>query len=189
MLVQELPFTFEPEGTGGPRSEGLHQSTIIKSIMQKVYPKRFKEAKATDDLPWEKFALGWAWEESLSRSFAELADVVMHPGELELDGIIGTPDGLNVTGDGCLEEYKATYISARNEIKSDKFLHWHMQTKGYLKMLGIQPVVIYRVFFVCGDYQYPIGPLWKSWRVEFEQHDIETNWQLLVRHATNEGWL
>lgn len=185
MRIDQLDFDFRPSGTGGPRSPGVHVSQIVKSIMQILAPKRFDPASG---LNWEKIAAGWAWEEVLGDGFCKLnQDVIQQFGELELDGISGTPDGYN-PNENALEEYKATWASARRDITDDLFYHWLLQTQAYLKMAGLD-TVIFRVFFVCGDYTHPFAPCWRSWRLTFEQSELDANWSVLLRHARKKGWL
>jgi hypothetical protein len=188
MQIVEVPFQLSEDdlqGTGGPRSEGLHQSDLIKSICKTMDPKRFDRG---DDLPWDLFALGFAWEKSLGRSFSELSAVNMHPGEFTLDGIYLSPDGYNKEYD-CLEEFKATYMSSRGcDIGHDKFWHWRVQAMGYCKAMGLLEC-IFRVYFVCADYTWPMQPEWKSWIVAFSQQEIDQNWSMLIRHAQEKGWL
>lgn len=191
MQFAEVPFTMAEDdiiASGGDRSEGLHQSDIIKDICRTLDPKRFG-SEAAEELPWDLFVLGFAWERVLGRAFSELSRVNMHPGEFNLDGITGSPDGYNPDWD-CLEEYKATYMSSRNvvDLGHDKFWHWRVQAMGYMKMTGWKQC-IFRVYFVCGDYSYPIGPQWRSWVMVPTEQEIDKNWNMLVKHAKKKGWL
>src|SRR5574341_2631862 len=185
MKIDQLDFEFRPHGTGGERSPGVHVSQIVKSIMQILAPKRFDPSSG---LNWEKITAGWAWEEALGAAFVKLNhDVIQQFGELERDGITGTPDAYNPS-ENALEEYKATWASAKRDITDDLFYHWHLQTQAYLHMAGLD-TVIFRVFFVNGHYQHPYDPCWKSWRITYEPRELENNWAMLMRHAVKKGWL
>lgn len=177
------------------RSIGVHVSQIIGDLYKTLYPDRFE---SNGSLPWEKFMAGWAWEEVIGRAMAQVdATVIQQFGELSEDGIIGTPDAWNQDRD-CIEEYKCTWVSARHDIGSDKFAHWLMQGKAYLWMASMDTIV-YRVFFVNGDYQYlkrgnsrkthPPGPMTKAWVITYEPHELKQNWDMLVSHARKRGWL
>lgn len=190
MQIVEVPFTFRPyHQSGQDRSEGLHQSDIIKDLCRAMDPDRFGGGgtpETPEDLPWDKFTVGFMWEQVLSKGFAELARVDMHPGEVTLDGVAMSPDGVNKELD-CLEEYKATYMSSRDcDIGHDKFWHWRVQAMGYCKAMGFQQC-IFRVLFICGDYTYPIGPQIKSWICHWEQEEIDQNWTMLSKHAKRKG--
>lgn len=202
MRYSELPWDVtntSPQNTH-PRSDGVHVSQIIGDIYKTIYPDRFSD---TGPLPWEKFMAGWAWEEVIGRAMADVRDpsilvsTIQQFGELGEDGIIGTPDAWNGAED-CLEEYKCTWCSARNDIGSDKFSHWLMQGKAYLWMASLD-TIIYRVFFVNGDYSYlkkgnsrqshPVGPETKAWKIIYTPEELQRNWNILTNHAKKRGWL
>jgi hypothetical protein len=179
-----------------PRSEGVHVSQIIGDLYKTIYPDRFSD---DGPLPWEKFMAGWAWEEVIGRAMADVQDtsIIQQFGELEEDNIFGTPDAWNQAQD-CIEEYKCTWVSARHDIGSDKFSHWLMQGKAYLWMSSMD-TIIYRVFFVNGDYSYlqkgntrqshPVGPQTKAWVITYEPEELKRNWDILVKHAKKKGWI
>lgn len=181
--------------SSGPRSEGLHQSTVIKALMRRLQPKRFSA-----DTPFDvrRVEIGLLFENMLERALAEKFATV-RPGELfSSEGIAMSPDGLNPT-DCALEEYKSTYMSSRDGIAEavevngetvwiprEKYLHWIYQICGYLKVLEMNDAIL-RVLFICGDYSRPIQPQFKSYRLHFTDDEIESKWQTLLTIAREEG--
>jgi hypothetical protein len=198
VIIREVP---DPElidrlaQSSAPRSEGLHLSTIIKALMRRLQPKRFKHDTPMDTTRVE---IGLVFENMLERGLAEKFGTV-RPGEVFSDeGIAMSPDGLN-PGDIALEEYKSTYMSSRDglfeivemdgieyQVVREKFLHWFYQMKGYCKWLGVRKAIL-RVLFICGDYSKPIQPQFKSYHIEFTDQEIEDNWRTLMRVAEEEG--
>jgi hypothetical protein len=180
----------------GPRSAGLHLSTIIKALMKRLQPNRFKDGP----MDLTRVEIGLLFENMLERALAEKF-ATTRPGEVFSDeGIAMSPDGLNPT-DECLEEYKATFMSCREGvveavvvdgetyyIPREKFAHWFYQMRGYCKWLGTRKAIL-RVLFICGDYNRPIQPQFKSYAIEFAEQEIEDNWDTLMVVAREEGLL
>jgi len=123
-----------------------------------------------DDATRMQFEKGWLWEVALSRAFGEKA--AKRPGELELDGIVGSPDG--VTDDGVIEEYKCTAKSS-NTSPTDMW-RWMMQVKGYCKMAGTTKCVfrILHLSFV---------PVYKVWELTFTQRELDENWEAILNQV------
>ena len=157
------------------RSKGLHVSQIYGDLEDILFSPR-----KTNNKLWA--TVGFIWEILLELAFKEALGV--RPGELELDGIIGSPDGINWEG-GYIEEYKLTWSSAKKPIESK--WKWMTQVMAYCKMAGLT-VVRFRVFYINGDYSFE-GPIYKSAFITFTQEEIDTNWQMLVNHAKAKEWL
>ncbi len=201
MRVEEINEQFLPlpEGahyTPQVRSPGLHVSQIVKSICQELYPRRFGKAGEEEDFSWERMEMGFAWEEVLSQGLITRfnrvrSDIIMHPGEVEVDvdgtTIYMSPDGINLEEES-VEEYKCTWASSfTRKIDDDFFAHWIWQTKAYCYGVGME-ATIFRVLFINGDYRGS-GPVVKTWRVEFTELEIEENWEMLCNAARSKGWL
>jgi len=131
-----------------------------------------------------QFEKGYLWEVALSRAFGEKA--AHRIGEVELDGIIGSPDGVIYEAPGdepnwtlsnvvLLEEYKCTAISS-NKSPTDNW-KWIMQVKGYCKMLGATKC-IFRVLHV-----RDFVPMYKPWELTFTQAELDENWQAILNHV------
>lgn len=192
-LIEDAALMEELGRSTGPRTRGegvVHLSDIYKVLMQRLQPKRFNNDRPMD---MARVQVGLLFEsmleEALHRRFG-----VLRPGEVVSDeGIYMSPDGVNPTL-VAMEEYKATYMSSAKGILdengelSDKFVHWGIQIKGYLHWLGVNDCLL-RVLFLAGDYSFPIGPQFKSWKLSYTDEEIDENWTMLVNVAVEEGLL
>lgn len=187
--IDQLVFDASPE-----RTKGLHVSQIIKSICAELDPKRFAH---TDDLPWALFETGFTFERVLEMAFAARLPQIFRPGEITLDGVIMSPDGIDPDGStfsfrmsgepSVLEEYKFTKMSSSGAPDSPKFFHWFVQMKAYCLALGT-PRARLRALFINGDYRLR-DLQYKVWDIEFTEDELQENWQMLVSHARMKGWL
>jgi len=171
-ISQDFPMDLS-QGTG--RTPGLHLSDIYGDLEEVLFSPR-----KTDNKLWMQ--VGFLWEELLTMAFKSSLGV--RPGEVTLDGVIGSPDGINYT-DGYVEEFKSTWKSAKRPLES--IWKYMVQTMGYCKMVGMT-VVRFRVLYINGDYSYQ-GPIYKDSFVVFERQEIDNNWNMLISHAKSKGWL
>lgn len=182
MIVTQLhePFPVTQFRQEHERSDGVHLSQVIKDLDEALNPDRYKN-------DWDLNAaaqLGVFWEMALERAYREMFAIDI--GEVELDGIIGTPDGLGKDEDGlCLEEYKCTWLSCKKS-PLDVF-YYKTQGMGYCKMTGIHRMK-WRILHVMGDYRGS-GPVYNVWDVRFEPEEVDENWEMLVNHARHREWL
>ncbi len=121
-----------------------------------------------------QFEKGWLWEVALSRAFGEKS--AHRPGEIELDGIVGSPDGVNVDdkGECFVEEYKCTAYSPDKPI-TDHW-RWMAQVKAYCKMVGATKCV-FRVLHL------RFVPVYKVWELVFSQRELDENWEALLNQS------
>lgn len=163
-----------------------HLTDIIKSIEKQIGAgykgPGFKERELTMEV-------GFIWEDVLSHVLGRRMGARF--GEVECDGIVGSPDGIGDdplgTVDVVLEEYKCTWRSTRRVPTKDWY--WMCQCKSYIHMLGIHPpVAIMRILYLMGDYKGS-GPLYKVARIEYTEKEVWENWQMIVNHAKDRGWL
>jgi hypothetical protein len=173
--------TFDP---GPPRSEGLHVSTIIQSMLRDMDAKKYgsDQDKAKQALFWQ---WGFAFERVMERAFAENRIDVLRPGELEMDGVYLTPDGVSLD-DGANDEIKVTWRSPKGFPYDQKWWNYITQFKAYCRVLGTNTVRVRKLYAV-GD----MGrlPSHEAWELTFTNDEIEKNWQLLLRHAKQKGML
>ncbi|MDD4984380.1 MAG: hypothetical protein PHQ43_01125 [Dehalococcoidales bacterium] len=121
------------------------------------------------------FEKGYLWEVALSQAFGEKAAV--RPGEVERDGVIGSPDGLLCEdGDMVLEEYKATLMSS-NKVPAENWA-WMVQVKGYCYMLGVSRAIM-RVLYLRGDYTSGV-PEYAVWEFVFSERELAENWTAIL---------
>lgn len=182
----------------------VHQSDIIKRLMQREQPKRFGKPGTPFAHGNPRVEIGILFEsileEALRRKFA-----TVRPAEIvSPEGVFMSPDGVNPAL-MCGEEYKATFMSSREGITDRydrplrKFEHWFFQVMGYAKWLEVLDW-LFRVLFVNGNYNKSgkledgsvdpdAGPVFKTFKVRFTQDEVDENWQLLINVAKEEGML
>jgi len=193
--IESLPsHYFSMEALSRERSEGLHLSQILEDIEQTLNPRDY-DSEGRDWEPYRK--LGFTWERALKLSQLKTAyenGDLIDPGEIKVDGIWMSPDGLHL-GDEALEEWKLTYKSSSRVDRDGidgAFPRWFWQMKSYCHALGTRKATL-RTFFVNGDYRWlkggPESEKDMTWRIEFTKREIEDNWNMITRTAKNKGWI
>lgn len=172
-VIEEFPFH-----AAVPRTPGIHVSDLIRRVAVRTFG-------LTDSAPddavesarrFMEFEKGLLWEDALSLAFG--SRLASRPGELELDGIMGTPDGVAVlAGILTVEEYKATTYSS-SKTPAD-FWTWMAQCKAYCFMVGA-PVAILRILHLRGDYRAAPWPAYRVWRIEYSDLELLDNWDMLL---------
>ena len=185
------PDTF----TGAPRSRDSrpHLTDIIRDMAEAIGRGKGRSGDpiTEEELNWYA-AGGWLWEHvwDMAHREAVVDGTLWSPGEVELDGIVGTPDRLRVDEDGGLVvvELKTRWASAR---KFDDLEKWYWQElsqiAGYAKMVGTVHSELH-VFYVAGNWQPPI-PTARCARIEWTERELEERWGGIVGHARRKGWL
>jgi hypothetical protein len=171
-----LPFPF---GCAPPRTQGIHVYDIIASIMKDIGEKQYK----SDDQGRITMEMGFLWERALEHAWGEQLGVRV--GEIVVDGIIGSPDGLLVGSETVLQEYKCTWMSS-NKAPEENF-KWLLQTKAYCFMLECVKCQLH-ILHVNGDYRPPRAQ-YKVWNIEYSPQELIDNWKVLVDHAKQKGML
>jgi hypothetical protein len=164
-----------------PRSKGVHVQAINKALG--IAAGKLEDSDG-DDFPFVRFsdtvyplmpALGVAWEELRASHYSE-SELCWQPYELERDGIFGTPDGLMFDPERIWECKQTT-----KKVQSLSGMWMYLkQGLSYCAMSGLR-VVQYDVCFVLGDYSRPYQPQATETVVEFDQKEIETWWQIIVK--------
>jgi hypothetical protein len=179
---------------GLTRSGGLHLTPIIRAIEQVIRP---RDEWCTDEELSFFGAGGFMWERVFSEAFRDsvASGNLIRPGEIELDGITGSPDLLDLSDGVVGVETKLTWKSSRKLDTSSKpailesldkhFWAHKIQCLSYAKMLGIN---IYRLhyFFVAGDWRPPV-PCVKAIQMEFSDRELDGNWGMITRFARDHG--
>jgi len=194
VVIEELRENLVAE-SGVDRSPGLHVSEIIDDILTTLYG-NLHPGEEVDQAKQGQFEKGFIWERLLSSAFGERSAV--RPSEVEKDGIVGSPDGINrvrlidgggiVYGNGerVLEEYKCTtYSSTKDPGQNER---WIMQVKAYCYMLGLQ-TCLFRILYLLGDYRENRYPIYKVWLLDFTELELRENWDMIINHARFKGWL
>jgi len=180
---------------GLTRSGGLHLTSIIRAIEQVIRP---RDEWCTEEELSFFGAGGFLWERVFSSAFSDAAtsDDLIRPGEIELDGITGSPDLIHIpTMIGI--ETKMTWKSSRKLDTStppailesiDKHFWAHkIQCMGYAKMFGTNEYQLH-YFFVAGNWRPPV-PCVKAVHMEFTNQELNGNWEMLKKFAVSRGWL
>lgn len=199
-----LDADYVPLGSGEPRSLGLHLTDVIKSIEKEMgwnyQGKGFKDQ-------WLTMDLGFVWEEVLSKAWSSrhhalspFHEMIFRPGEVEKDGIVGSPDSIGpmiglIKSDGTvmvepspkpiLYEYKLTWKSIKNSLLDNWY--YATQAKAYCAMTSLTSC-FWHVCYLMGDYKGS-GPLYRQCYVEFTQAELDANWDMILSHAKEKGLL
>ena len=182
-LVQEgAPILCPMQG----RSKGDHVSVLVHELCLELG--HYKEDDG--EVNQARLELGNAWEYALiNRLQLDDPDRYIQPGELELDGVYGTPDILDMVEKADCE-IKCSFMSCKHGPGSDKFFKYETQLKAYLHMLATPKhrwlVGYLHVCFVMGDYKYgspTSGPVYRIWRYVFTPQELEMNWKMLMNQA------
>lgn len=151
----------------------MHLSEVIHEMGKVIMETQEREIDNDTRMQFEK---GYLWEVTLSMAFGEKA--AMRIGEVELDGIIGSPDGICYDDPLCIipivEEYKCTAKNSKTQ-PTDMW-KWMAQAKGYCKMVGATKC-IFRVLHLS------FVPVYKVWELVFTQGELDENWQSVVSMA------
>jgi hypothetical protein len=175
------------------RTPGCHVTAVITHVMQAIDPEY-----PGSDLPEESLnnmmAAGFVWEELLTKLFARRINHVgvayqylCRPGEVEKDGIIGSPDGVGVDEDGpCLVESKLTWKSRRGfDLDAFKFLAWKYQVLAYGYLMDLSRCYM-PIFFVNDQYDKYV-PSFPEYRIDMTVREQRENWTMLKNMARHKG--
>lgn len=168
--------------SGDPRS---HVSAIIRSLCLRLGHFAGDENNPEAGRNQTRLELGSAFEDAVGHALARRyvksdPERFVLPGELSKDGLLGTPDLLDVT-DWAVIEIKLTWISSRHEPDSVKFWKYWVQLMAYCYMCE---TLIGRLH-VChlnGDYRASRDPEYNVWEARFTKRELVENWRMLITH-------
>lgn len=183
---------------GEARTAGVHLSGILRPLAFSMgfLDKKWDTGETIDELiertPEDqvglngnlmRLVLGTAIEDWIARNLTNTRPgYIDNPGEFSLDGILGTPDGLECDDDGYLvHEIKGTFKSSRKSIEEQKL--WIWQGACYCRMLSEYfreriTRCMFHPFHIRGDYS-GIDPLYVPSLVEFEWEEILSYWNVV----------
>jgi hypothetical protein len=170
-LDEPFPFALVERSTSKPHVGEIIHDMLIDLGVQK---------RGSDADPYQ-FEKGFMWERLLSMA---LPGTAVRIGEIELDGIVMSPDGIGYRddlGESVVEEYKCTAKREDNCDPSDN-VGWMMQTKAYCKGMGLTSV-IFRILSI----NKPWCPVPKVYLVTFSQGELDANWSAIVAYAKDRG--
>lgn len=187
------------------RAPGIHVTSILRAVALKLgklsseWADEDAEPDAACRLRW---AIGLAWEKWLAKRIPLMApttEFAFHRTVCKWQDIYGSPDAvwLDWRGNDAvvgIDEIKVTWASA----KHDPTANWlrMAQIKAYCFMHGQElgyPVTNARVWilYLNGDYTRTgkgPQPLLKAWAVEFDQAELQRNWDLVWVHRDLGVW-
>jgi hypothetical protein len=183
------------------RRPGLHVSDIIRSLMEALDGKVGSSQEVIPDDVKAKFEAGYAAEAAFEAGFRETAtheDLGERIGEIEYEGVWGSPDGvarLYSLGDPdllqelCLDEVKCSWMSPKKH-KPHEIMRWRMQVLAYCKMLQETyhvpcHTVRWWCYWVNGMYEYPLKPVPIRYTYVVSDQEICENWLMLMNHRRN----
>lgn len=178
LIARGIPELFPMKRGGDPRS---HVSYIVRDLCLKLG--HFESSDDPNPNP-NLMELGSTFEDLVADKLAERyarndPDRYARPGELELDGLIGTMDLMDMF-DWAVIEVKLTKMSSRHDIESDKFWKYWVQLQAYCKMIGTRRGRLH-IGFINGDYR-GLEVDYQVWEDEFTDDELNANWRMLVSH-------
>jgi hypothetical protein len=187
MHVTELPDTLDQlvMQSQPPRTPGLHLSDVIKSILRVTEPGKYR---AYDNQPIDMTYCdpGFTWERALENAWMARMDAgeLFRPPEFELDGILMSPDYIDLTIDE-LVECKMTEMNMDGFPNETKFRKWIWQTGAYSHACHLKSVR-FHVLWLRGDYK-KVRRAYKVYRITWEEGETARIWKMLVDHARQVG--
>lgn len=178
-------ITGTPTESHAQRSTGnLHLSQIYRDMEQEAQLRK-KSEMSQEELAWYG-AAGYLWEHAFSMAYQNALSMV-RTDEWTLDGIAGSPDGLD-RHKWRVIELKFRWMSSNKFDQLEKFFWLELvQIKGYCKMVGATEAELW-VFFCNGDYRPP-RPVVLGKLLTFNEQEIDESWTMIRNHAIRKGWL
>jgi hypothetical protein len=196
VYFQEIQYPIDLYHYGPPRTPGLHLSQILRAMA--IHTGTFKDSVDLGEVistidpsavgmsgPLMRCINGYAWENWLFKNV--LKNATHQPGEFFLDGIIGTPDGIEEDLDWLtIHEAKWTFLSSNGPFSQR--LQWLYQGACYLKMASTaystplsQCRLIYHPCYVKGNYR-GIDTEYRPVEVRMEQREVDGVWDVVSGH-------
>lgn len=193
MIITDLPFDMAlirgsmPITGDGTRSSGLHLTQIIHSLAQSI---GVQDDSATQEQLEAYTSVGFIWEKVVENGMALACESqrYVRPGEVMLDGIIGSPDLLDLE-QSIVVDTKVTFKSS-TKLSDLQRNHWKwcVQLKGYCQIVGWQTAELW-ILPICSDWKPPmIAPPVRK-RLQFSKIELVDNWKMLTTHAREKGLL
>ncbi len=186
---------------GASRTAGIHLSGILRPLGFSMgwIDKKWDTGETIEELVSRtpvsevglngnlmRLVLGMGIEDWVAKNLTATRPGFVHqPGEVMLDGILGTPDGLEADDEGLLvHEIKGTHKSSRKPVQEQSL--WIWQGACYCRMLSEKyreriTRCIFHPFYIRGDYT-GIDPQYVPTLVVFEWAEIESYWNTVVTH-------
>jgi len=191
--IIEIPFDYSTlslseEDEFRTRSPGLHLTDITKSMLIAARLAKWANDKDPDPIKRKmQFEKGFLWERiiqlclksQMERDIKASDGLLYRPGEYTYNGVICTPDAINVV-DRCLEEWKATAISPKNLNKDTLFYEkpeWKWAAAWHVEYFGLDSVV-FRIW-----HHRDFDPTIKQYKATFTPAELRDNKEKLINYA------
>lgn len=190
-----IPLFHGPEPITGDSARSSdsrpHLTDILRDLAAAIGKGKDRDAISEEEL--NRYAAGgWIWEHAFDQALAAAVDngQMWSPGEVECEGIVGTPDRLRIGDHGELrvQELKARWQSSRkfDDLERNYWIEL-AQIMSYCYMNSTRYADLH-VFYVAGDWRPPV-PVQRSAALEFTERELRENWDMVVGHAKRKGWL
>jgi len=179
-MIQTVLGNQFPAHQGHTRSGGWHMKSILVKINSHI------TGVVYEDPPPQGIMImgdiGLLVESGLA---SRLPEYVWQPGEFDADGIVGSPDAIDLANN-TLIECKITWSSISRTPETD-FI-WKHQGAGYCYLLTVatgQPWrhCLFYVTYMCGDYSRPIRPQRCVYLLEYTEQDLLDTWKMITNYV------
>lgn len=188
LVATGIPELIPMIRTGDPRN---HVSYVIRRLSIELG--HFEDTGGPPSM--SLMEVGSTFEDVVGRALADRwaestidanRDRFVRPGELMLDGLIGTPDLFDVIDDAMIE-VKLTKMSSRHDINSPKFWKYWVQLMAYCRMFEVTKGRLH-IGHINGDYSYRSPDIvYRIWEDDFTITQLKNNWRMLVTNARRFG--
>lgn len=175
--------------------EKVHVSDVLRSVA--IRHGQYTNEDREDEMPL-RILLGLAFEESAARLYE---DMWWQPGQVEVDGVVGSPDGVTFPKVMAVDEFKYTGKSMRKkgaktqadgtvaaedlkDIRGEWI--WMQQGMSYVNLLRRISQLCKDLcscrFHICwkyGWYTHPFTEVYMRYLVRFSEAELRGNWALL----------
>ena len=170
-----------------PRSPGVHIQAVNRALgiaagkLSDSDDDSFPFERMTDEVYPLMMALGVFWEEGYVSTFRE-DQLIWQPGELERDGIFGTPDGLLIDQEELVGwECKQT----TKKIQSISSCWMYLKQGVSYYAMGGPARTRYDICWLLGNYTRPYQPILTQSLVEFSMLEAESWWKIVLKASKN----
>lgn len=195
--IIKIPFDYSvlslsEEDEFRTRTPGLHLTDITRAMLLESGLKKWKDEPDSNKRKMQ-FQKGFLWERiiqhclkiQMEHDISASNGLLYRPGEYTADGVIGTPDALNIA-EGCLEEWKATAISPKNLNENNLFYEkpeWKWAAAWHCLNLSVASV-IFRIW-----HHREFDPTVEQYKASFTPDELRTNREKLLNFAQYKGML
>lgn len=173
MKATPLDYTLEYLSYRGVRTSGIHLTDCLNYIETHILKK-----KQGDFTGWELAApLGFAWEDLVFNSLRAQGREIVSGVELQSDGIIMSPDGLEFDPFQVWET-KLKFASLYNDPPLENW-RWLYQIKSYCRAIGTTQAVL-AACYINGTGRPPV-PQRAFYTLEFTQRELDETWRAVLQ--------